>query len=393
MAEISNWYRPVTQEAFAKRQEEFADESDYWKPKAGRNMVRPLSAHIAAQSPDPIVMTYMHYRLGPDGKLSIQCRLKLGADFDPVCARIDEVQMAVRTEPDPARIKKMLGWVDEARVQKRYYIQVVDMAHPENGPQIWGMSTNTHRKTRACFYNDEGAWRDITHPETGRTLIIQGIQNGEWVKPETIRPAESASRLLDMDWLKTMRNLDEAVFIPTAEEATAVLEGQRPQRRFFTTGRPPAGHPALGPGVTPPAQTSLLPPGSAAPAQARVVTPPLESSAVTPPVATVSAPPAPSQARVATVVGEPVKRGPGRPRKAAAKVGEAPVASNGKPYAAARAECARQGFLTPTDITPAELPEFHKPECYTLESDPQDPTCQICPVLLPCLTERLKLAA
>lgn len=374
---------------------------DYWRPKAAalgkpplRNVVRLLPPHKNMKG-DPIIGTKVHFSLGPNQDTASPCLEPFGEEC-PACAWVDHLFAQAKSEPDAETAKTRRDLAFRIRAKYRFFANVVDMAKPEAGVQVWAFGPELEKRVRGCFLDDNQPPqpRNITHPEHGRDVIIEattkpGRKQGETFPDyETIRAKDTPSPLADMSWLSQLRDLTEEVYRPTADDVKAALQGKK-----ITRSKAPA---------LPAAQT-VVPTGTALPEGARNITPPpaapapaargrraAGAPAPVPGATTAAAPAAPSAPA-------PAPAAPAMPGKMPGKspVAPAPTADDGWTAAMAQgaAEVTRLGGFTPTITPRPELEAMGKPSCYGRDTDPADVTCKECPGLVSCMAIKLGIWA
>lgn len=364
-------YRSLDEAGWQSQQEEI-DSAQYggkrgWRPKiapAGSqpatNRIRFLPPHQnmldAKGRPRPFVHIRTHFSLGPRHNVSAPC-LKQWGDNCLACEQRDGMFERVRqigqatSQEQVQEIERLKKRASDTRPQDRFSGNIVDMQDADRGVQPYHFGPDLAKAFSACFYDDEGKFRDITHPQTGRDIIFTAVKKPKTgdmkVEPNdypSCRPAEKPTALSKMEWLDDIADLSVYGKRITTEEMKGVIEeGTRIDR---TPG------PAVG---------SPLP-------RTQAPTPTSEPDV-------------------------PRRKGPGRGRRT-------PIADNGPtatpadPWAQGRAWLHGKGFTTYKDCTPAELEALKQKEpmksgqlsCFEHETDPTNEYCQSCKVILPCST-------
>lgn len=352
--------------------------AESWKPtasKAGtppaRNVFRFMPPHENMPD-DGFVETKLHFLpekdkdgkpvIGKNGQpvpIGVGCLAFYGEDC-PACNHVDRLFKQAKGEDSPEAIDKAKKYASSLSAKLRFIINIVDMDHPEKGVQRYAFGPDVEKAIRACWYDDEGEFRNISHPKNGRDIIMlvtkkQGTDFNEYV---TVKAREKESALQDMTWLDQITDLSLEARKPTLAEVEAALKGIRLSRD--------------------------------------------EKKA---PAAEVAAPPKKKAAVEVEEEEEEEEETPPPPKKKAAPVEEAKPKSKRQPipepeleveeeeeeadpFAQARKVIAKAG-VTAIEITPEEVEKIKKPTCYTKETELSDPSCQGCRVLLPCLTAKL----
>lgn len=375
--------------------------------KPFRNIFRIMPAHPnmgvewnGAFVLDPIMpMGKIHFSLGPNGDTACPCLEPYGEPC-PACNWVDQLKSRQRAAGDLGQAKQFGDLAYRLRSQVQFAANVVDMLHPERGVLPYYFGDRVEKALRACFIDDNGQFRDIAHPETGRDIIMEISTNAkDFRQYDVIRPKDSASALQDPTWLESIADLSQEVFKPSPQQVQEALGGKRPDRRApalaaGTAPAPPAALPSApivpaapakrGPGRPPNAQAAPVP---AAPPAARPMPAP---PAVAPPPP--AAPPRPMPAPPAAVPAPPAAPAGGGRRPMGAPAPAATVIDE-SPYDRAKREVAAVGVTvdpnwTPLDITPAvlkqNLADNTVPPCFTQETDPTAVECRQCAAINPC---------
>lgn len=361
-------YRDVDKDTFLQRNEAAQARKtgggswDSWKPtasaagkQAAKNVLRILPPHENME--DVFVEVKIHFLPSKelkDGRpipIGVNCLAQYGEEC-PACNHVDRLYKMAKTEDDVESAKKQKDEAYQLGAKVRLFANVVDISHPEKGVQKYAFGPDVEKKLRQCFFDDEGEFRNITHPKTGRDVLMfvtkkPGTDFNEYV---TVKCKETASPLGDMDWLNAINDLSELAKKTPLAEIEMALKGERPASPQSSAK---------------PATTVAKPADAAPKGKAPKPAPPADEEK-----------PAPPKSTKAPVAEKPKRQ---------------PVAEEEEhPYAAALQAIEESGIeFTPTDITPAETEKVKKPACYTKETDLNDDACQGCRVLLPCLTAKL----
>jgi hypothetical protein len=403
---MAQQYGEVNEARFMQRFEESQSRpsggsyANYWKPKAGelgkmaiRNVVRPLPPH--PNMDDVIVGTKVHFSLGPQTDTACPCLEPYG-EACPACDWVDHLFKQAKNEPNPVKAQQYRDLAFRQRAKLRFFMNIVDLAKPEDGVQTWAFSGEVEKMVRSCFLDDQmpPKFRNISHPETGRAIIMEVStkplpkkQNETMPSIDTMRPQEQASALNDPAWLDHLKDLTEEVYKPSTEQVQDALQGKKVTRTAGqlhaappTSALPAAAPPAAAP--TPPRTPVAASAPALAPAPPAAAPTPVASAPAPPPVA-----PTPPAAPAGRARRQPVADAPKRQ----------PVADATDPMEQARQKVlelgAAVGFSTPKHVNPDVLATLPKPSCYGRETDPTDGGCQDCSVLVACMGVKLGLVA
>jgi hypothetical protein len=370
---VAQTYTDVDPEVFKRNQEAAAARrswmsAEYYTPtigtqaQPGRNVIRLMPPH-ENMAGDAFIVVKMHFfpstQIGKNGRpvpIAINCLSEYGEECDG-CRHVDRLMKDAKDEDNPDQAALVTRQAKDQAAKIRAFCQIVDMDHPEKGVQRYAFPGDLENKLRMCFEDDDKNFRNITHPKTGRDVILK-----VWKKPGTdfndydAKSKESATALRDMDWLDKIEDLSELRRKPSKDDMLKAVRGERPAGALPTTAKTAETKPA--PAVKQTATAKVEPKAEA---------------------------PKPAPAAKTTPAATPTKRQP--------VVEESESVDGGDPWAPGRAACIEAGFNEFSEITPDEVEKIKKPNCFTKEAEPTDSMCQGCRVLLPCLTARLAAAA
>jgi hypothetical protein len=256
-------YTYVNPDAFASKHEEaMADREsmgfEAWSPKQGavgqpiRSAVRILPPHVNMQG-NWFVRMRTHFSLGPNQNVAAPCLEPYGQPC-PACQWVDTLYQRGRAETDPGRRQQYNALAYNQKSSVRFMVNVIDMAEPLRGVQRWAMGQTLYERVRTAFFDDAKNWRDITHPQNGRDVILEVS-----TKPKTkyrqydvVRAAEQPTPLVNMQLLFQIADLSEFVYQPTLDEAVGALQGKKIERNKRTAlPGGVGGQPALPPAPIP----------------------------------------------------------------------------------------------------------------------------------------------
>lgn len=463
-------YQYVDPDAFLQRHQEAMQERTdagqrSWTPKAGpvgkphRNVFRAMPPHLN-MGKAPIVKMKVHFSLGPNSNVACPCIEVYGKPC-PACEWVNSLFNRGRAEVDPVRKQQFRDVAFRQRAKLRYGMNVVDMAEPHKGVQPYWFGQDVYDDLVGCFYDDNvpPVFRDITHPETGRDIIMEVSkkQGTDWNQYDMVRPKDTSSPLANPQWLYEVADLTENIYEPTLQEVSMALQGQRIERasrseRTLASGPPgtmavlPAAPTAVSPVPPPipvmpvshapqpvaPRAPIPMPPVPAPPPPPPVIRQPMAPPVAAPPPVHAAPPPIPVPPPVAAApytaappsappAASPRGGGRGRrpaptpgavaspsaiptappPAAASAPTAAAAAGDGADPYPHARQEIYRLetigivkpgadgNFFVPWEPTAEELNDPRRPPCFLAETVPEDPACQGCSMLLPCLQGRI----
>lgn len=390
-----------------------------------RNVCRLLPAH-PNMGPDPIFcIGKIHFSLGPKEDTAAPCLEPYG-EACPACEYVDMLYSRSRAAANQQQAQTYKDLAYTCRAQIRFASQIVDMAKPERGVQPFNFGDFLEKRIRACFLDQQRPpqFRDISHPETGRDIIIDvSTKPGtKFRQYDLIVPAEVSTPLYDMEWLNLIADLTQEVYKPTADQILAAVKSgtkiDRNVRPALVSGTAPAALAAAPLASAPmafapasaPVPAAAPPPIAAPPAKRGPGRPPAASAPAPVPAAPaplpaappppVAAPPparplpAPAPAAAPPVVAAPPAPAPAPAPSARRPMADPPAETNGAgAYERAKVEVTNAGRSvdpewTPRDMTPpilrAAITEGTAPPCLGTETDPSDKSCRDCRCIIPC---------
>lgn len=143
---------------------------NYWVPAEGRNRIRimPPWAEDAANAGRYFFETAFHYGIGPDER-TMPC---------PLVAKVRETCYLCGLA---SSLKKSSDEDDQAEAKdlfpkRKYLLNVVDLAHPEKGVQVWAAGVKAMRQVH--YYVRDREYGDITDLDDGYDLIVEKTGSG-----------------------------------------------------------------------------------------------------------------------------------------------------------------------------------------------------------------------
>jgi hypothetical protein len=190
----------------------------FWSPKVGKNTIRIL--------PEVGDMEFFYQTVGkhnfpPDGKRSVYCpQFTSQGELDcPVCEVIDELKKA--GDKASKELAGMLG------LRKSYWMNVVDRANEDAGPQIYTPGVIVMGSISSLILDPD--YGDITDLAKGVDITIEREGTGRETKYE-VRPKPRTSPLhADQDvieeWLEKAKDLTVVEVSDDPEEDRELSSG------------------------------------------------------------------------------------------------------------------------------------------------------------------------
>lgn len=244
-------YAPWTPEAAEEEAEAVAAASEsggYWKPKAGRSVIRILPAVLTRpMHPKPMVVTWNHYieLPGEEKGVGFNCPRKHKAGWTcPACVKFEEL----RATGNPADWKAAGEFMPKLRV----YANIIDRDDEGSGPQVFAFGKTIYEPLMSYRSTNPNEDTPFHLPdENGCDILID--KKGEKKNTKySVRLARNCSVLHEdakqvEEWLEVMRDLRGEARVMSTREIVALLSGEdvdgdRGGRGGGRPGRPsPAG--------------------------------------------------------------------------------------------------------------------------------------------------------
>jgi hypothetical protein len=201
---------------------------NYWAVAEGRNRIRilPPWSEEAAEAGRYFFETAFHYGIGPDDR-TMPCPLAAGVrDTCFLCSLANSLKKS-SDEDDQAEAKDLFP-------KRKYLMNIVDIAHPEKGVQVWSAGVKAMRQVH--YYVRDREYGDITDLEDGYDLIVEktgsGINTEYFVKAAKRSSSFPSDELVqknpllaDIDKEGALTDLATFLDYPSDAEMQSVYEG------------------------------------------------------------------------------------------------------------------------------------------------------------------------
>lgn len=194
---------------------EKTESGPFWWPKDGDSKIRILPPVGKMDSDEFFVEGGIHYNVGPN-KDNVICRDTDGTDGSrcPVCQAVSDLMSS--GESSDVNLGKSM------RRKTRYYVNIIDMAEPKKGPQVFPMNVSIFKGVLSFITDPD--YGDMTDLKEGRDITItrtgKGIDTSYEVRPRPKTSEVKKSVLKNAEDLSTWSKL-----VPPEEEELLNLLG------------------------------------------------------------------------------------------------------------------------------------------------------------------------
>lgn len=203
-------YGSVDVAAMAKAKEKFDAEqaekrarAGFLKTDEGKTLIRMMPPWKVGV-PGPIKIVWVHKVrpvADPEGapRATIPCPSKNNGKHCILCKRVRELR-ATGAKADEEYAYSLSS-------QERFFAQVVDLAQKDKGIVLWEFGGTVNGPLLGIL-GDEEKGGDITHPITGRNLIIDRVGKGKKDTRYTVNAVVKSTPIQDEAWLDSLIDLD-----------------------------------------------------------------------------------------------------------------------------------------------------------------------------------------
>lgn len=207
-----------------QEQSEKQSRAGYLKTPEGKTMIR-MAPPWKNGTDLPIKEVWVHKMKDPmdlqaPPKMSIPCVAKNHGKTCLVCKKTQALKATgVQSDKNLA-----FHW----GAQQRYYAQVVNLEKLDDGWVLWEFGPKIFDDILDILgTEDKGG--DVTHPVTGRTLIVDRVGKGMKDTRYKVTPSIKSSKFPKPDLLATMMDLDKLADPLANDKMEAALNGERIQ--------------------------------------------------------------------------------------------------------------------------------------------------------------------
>lgn len=206
--------------ALADAAEASKGNADFFKPKAGQNVLRFLPPPVGKNS--PFAVTYQHWVTLPDGSRSpLNCSRMMAKQRCPACERVDEMLRSGNETDFKA--------ANDAKAKLRVFANIIDRDDESKGVQVFGFG-KTILDALVAIRKDARSGGDFTDAEDGFDLVITKKGEGQRTEYSVLPSRDSTPLHEDAEqaegWLDNQYDLDKYRYVPSYEEAYAKLTGE-----------------------------------------------------------------------------------------------------------------------------------------------------------------------
>lgn len=190
--------------------------ADYFKPAAGKNVVRFLPGRTPGDK--PFVVVQQHFVNLPGGKqVSFVCPRVHAKRPCPACSKSDKLRAS--GNPNDAQAAK------ELFPGTRVYSAIVDRKNPEGGVVIYPFGKKVYEQLLAIRKNEEGGGNFCDPGPMGFDIVIERKGTTKNDTEYKVLPARKESPLGDETWLEQVPDLKRYAIVDTEEELQRKLGG------------------------------------------------------------------------------------------------------------------------------------------------------------------------
>lgn len=176
----------------------------YFKPKDGKNKIRPLPVPWANNDYDEKLIEkwgnswgieiYVHERIGPD-KGTYLCLAKMKGKPCPICEARSDMEKDEDADDKNKPSKKLLP-------KKRFLLWLIDRNNEKDGPLWWSMPWTLERDIAiVCQEEDDspGAALLIDHPDEGYDVTFSKEKKAEFYEYVGVKAARESSSISEKE--------------------------------------------------------------------------------------------------------------------------------------------------------------------------------------------------
>jgi len=194
---------------------------NFWNPKPGvKSVIRILPGKDYLTNPESIFFKKIkvHWGVGPE-KRRVMCRQTLTQQKEPVYCPVCEWAASLQNSNKKEDV--VLG--KELQAQDRYVMNIIDIAEPEKGVQIFECGKGLFNDILQLFLDEE--YGDIDDLNTGRNVKIERVGSTKFDTRYSVMPAAQQSRV-NPRVMEKVYDLDVLYKVPEVDELVAILEGR-----------------------------------------------------------------------------------------------------------------------------------------------------------------------
>lgn len=216
-----DWAQQRLEQAKKEQAEKKARAGFLGKLPEGKTMLR-LGPPWKPGIPSPVKEAWIHKMKDPADlsgppKANIPCPLKNHSKPCVICRKCKELKST------GSKADKDLAFAWSA--QQRYFAQVVNLEKLDEGWKVWEFGDGIFTDLLKIMSSEETGG-DVTHPITGRNIIVDRTGTGMKDTRYKVLPSMKASRFPKPELLGTMMDLDVMSSVWEADRLEAALRGE-----------------------------------------------------------------------------------------------------------------------------------------------------------------------
>lgn len=214
-------YGTWNEEQANKESKELSSGSDFWKPAAGRNVIRFLPPKV--DWPSPFVVQHQHFieLPGVQNKIIYTCPREHKVGECVTCNKADKLERSGNRR-DVEAAKKL-------RPQRRVMANIiVEPDNEEAAPVIYAFGKTVHDALKNIRTDPENGG-DFMHPEKGFCIVIGRTGTKKDDTKYTVSGSRQTNKLKNMAWIDLQPDLRRLLRFPSTDQQERLLAGEDPR--------------------------------------------------------------------------------------------------------------------------------------------------------------------
>jgi len=194
-------------------------QSDFWKPKDGRNLIRilPIGGVLPSdwETPYPFIMSGVHYNVGLSMKEIVYCPRITHNKACPICQFVWKL-WNTKDENDIAIARRIKG-------ANRVIANIIDLSDVDKGVQKYAFGKTLARKIQSYMKDDE--FRPLLDADKGHNFVVIKKTVDNYPNYDDSRPEVKVTSLAQIypNWKKDAFDLKKEISEKSWDEMMIVL--------------------------------------------------------------------------------------------------------------------------------------------------------------------------